>query len=103
MLTRSTFLGLTCVVALLWCGIFDIRSRAQQIGHTPVEVQVPRPPTPTVALGRTHLVYELHLTNFGASPATLEQIDVLDMLWQLRFPVRFLCGSPLLAFTQSMV
>jgi hypothetical protein len=76
--TRSALIDLTCVVALLCCGIFDVRSRAQQIGHTPVEVHVPRPPTPTVALGRTHLVYELHLTNFGASAATLEQIDVLD-------------------------
>jgi murein DD-endopeptidase len=75
---RKSLMGLTCVAALSWCGNLDVRARAQQIGHTSVEVRVLQPPTPTVALGRTHLVYELHLTNFGSSAATLEQIDVLD-------------------------
>jgi murein DD-endopeptidase len=65
-------------LALFWNEIFNNRPRGQQIGHAPIEVQVLRPPTPTVALGRTHLVYELHLTNFGSSAVGLEQIDVLD-------------------------
>jgi hypothetical protein len=78
MLTRRALTVLTCVVALFWNEIFNNRPRGQQIGHAPIEVQVLRPPTPTVALGRTHLVYELHLTNFGSSAVGLEQIDVLD-------------------------
>jgi hypothetical protein len=71
-------ISLTFIVGLLACGIFDVRSRAQQIGRAPVEVHMPRSPTPVVALGRSHLVYELHLTNFGTSAVTLQQIDVLD-------------------------
>ena len=41
---------------------------AQQVTRTPVEVSVPSAPVPARALGRTHLVYELHLTNFGTVP-----------------------------------
>ena len=57
-MTRSTQIRLTFIVVLLALGILQGRSRAQQIGHAPVDVHVPRPPTPTVALGR--LVCELH-------------------------------------------
>jgi hypothetical protein len=67
----------TLIVGLLACG-FDLPASAQQIGRSPIEVSVPRPPAPIAALGRSHLVYELHLTNMGASPGTLQQIDVLD-------------------------
>jgi hypothetical protein len=67
-----------CVAALFCSEIFSHRPRAQQIGHAPIEVLLLRPPTPTVALGRTHLVYELHLTNFGSSAARLDQLEVLD-------------------------
>jgi hypothetical protein len=65
------------IVGLLVCG-FDLPASAQQIGHTQIEVLVPQPPAPVGALGRSHLVYELHLTNLGASAGTLQQIDVLD-------------------------
>jgi murein DD-endopeptidase len=51
--------------------------RAQELSPTPVEVTVPTPPTPVRSLGRTHLVYEVHLTNFGRSPLTLRQLAVL--------------------------
>ena len=30
------------------------------------------------ALGRTHLVYEVHLTNFGAAPIRVEALEILD-------------------------
>jgi murein DD-endopeptidase MepM/ murein hydrolase activator NlpD len=69
---------LTIIIFLLFCGTVELRLTAQQIGHAPVEVYVPQPPAPIVALGRHHLVYELHLTHFGTSPATIQQIDVLD-------------------------
>src|SRR6266404_1485773 len=42
----------------------------------PVEVFVPVPPTPFQADGKTHLVYEVHLTNFGRQECTLTRIDV---------------------------
>jgi hypothetical protein len=51
---------------------------SQQVGSTPVEIRVPQPPTPARALGRVHLAYELHLTNFGAEPLRLLSVDVLS-------------------------
>ena len=65
------------LLVLLSCGAaIAARPHAQQIGRTPVEVRVPQPPTPVTALGRVHLVYELHVTNFGASAVTFEQLEV---------------------------
>lgn len=42
----------------------------------PVQVQVPVPPTAFNAGGKTHLVYELHLTNFGRDECTLTRVEV---------------------------
>lgn len=51
---------------------------SQQVGRAAVEVRIPTPPTLLFALGRWQMVYELHLTNFGAKPLDLIQIDALD-------------------------
>lgn len=50
---------------------------AQQVGRAPVEVRIPMAAV-AMALGRAHFVYEVHLTNFGATPLTVERLDVLD-------------------------
>ena len=42
----------------------------------PIEVRVPVPPTAVKAAGKTHLAYELHLTNFGRDDCTLTRIEV---------------------------
>ncbi len=42
----------------------------------PLDVRVPEPPTPFHADGKTHLVYELNLTNLGASECVLENVAV---------------------------
>jgi hypothetical protein len=44
---------------------------------TPLDVAVPVPPTAFRADGKTHLVYELHATNFGRAECTLTRIEVL--------------------------
>jgi len=51
---------------------------AQQVGRTPVEVQILTPPTALFALGRWQMVYELHLSNLGTKPLDLLQVDALD-------------------------
>lgn len=51
---------------------------AQQVSATPVEVIVPAAPTPVPAVGRTHLVYEVHLTNFGAKTLQLREVEAVD-------------------------
>jgi murein DD-endopeptidase len=43
----------------------------------PVEMDVPIAPTPFKAEGETHLVYELHLTNFSSSELTIARVEVL--------------------------
>ena len=43
----------------------------------PVEMDVPIAPTPFKADGKTHLVYELHLTNFNSTELTLTRVEVL--------------------------
>lgn len=77
-LTRNAWVRLVCLVVLSVCGCLVARVRAQQIGRTPIDVQITQPPTAAVALGRVHLVYELHLTNFGATTIALEQLEVLQ-------------------------
>jgi len=41
---------------------------------------VPVPPTPFQADGKTHLVYEVHLTNFGRQECTLTRIEVPSLV-----------------------
>jgi murein DD-endopeptidase len=44
---------------------------------TPLDVVVPVPPTAFQADGKTHLVYELHVTNLGRAECALTRIEVL--------------------------
>ena len=77
-MSKSAEIRLTVIAAVVACGVVHARPAGQQISRAPVEVSVPAPPAPITALGRKHLVYEVHLTNFGALPVALEQIEVLD-------------------------
>src|ERR1044071_5646359 len=43
----------------------------------PVDMEVRLAPTPVKAGGKTHLVYELHLTNFSPSELTIARVEVL--------------------------
>jgi murein DD-endopeptidase MepM/ murein hydrolase activator NlpD len=51
---------------------------AQAISPNPFEAIVPAPPIPVRALGRDHLVYELHLTNFGQETHRLVALSAFD-------------------------
>lgn len=55
----------------------DISCLAQSSARpSPIEVICPKPPTPVEIEGKTVLVYELHLTNFGPSALKLTEIQV---------------------------
>jgi murein DD-endopeptidase len=44
----------------------------------PVELSAPFVPPPVAAEGQRHLLYELHITNFGAAELSLARIEILD-------------------------
>lgn len=72
--------GPRALISALCCALTFAASTAsaQQLAPTAIEVRVPVPPTPVRALGRQHIVYELHLTNFGPDPVTLSGVRVRD-------------------------
>lgn len=43
-----------------------------------LDLAVPQVPAPVAVEGRQRLLYELHLTNFGAAPLRLQALSVLD-------------------------
>jgi hypothetical protein len=56
--------------------LMGIGASGQQVGKAPLEVRVPVAPQPAVALGRTHLVWEVHITNVGKDPIALDRLEV---------------------------
>ncbi|HJZ69467.1 MAG TPA: M23 family metallopeptidase [Blastocatellia bacterium] len=66
---------LTCLASLALVGVAFSQGRGPI--DLPVEMDIPIAPTPFKADGKTHLVYELHLTNFAASELTLTRVEVL--------------------------
>jgi len=56
----------------------EARPAASKPFSVPIDVTIPMPPTAFQADGKTHLAYELHITNFSAqSTVTLSRIEVL--------------------------
>ena len=51
---------------------------ARPVLTAPIDVTIPKPPTPFVADGKTHLVYELNLTNLGADEVLVERVAIAD-------------------------
>ncbi|WP_172448512.1 peptidoglycan DD-metalloendopeptidase family protein [Caulobacter mirabilis] len=43
-----------------------------------LEMRTPLPPTAVPSAGREHLIYELHIRNFGGRPVSLGRLEVLD-------------------------
>ena len=56
----------------------DPRLAASIVPISRLALLVPFPPTAFQSAGRTYLFYELHLSNPGPVPVTLQQIDVVD-------------------------
>jgi hypothetical protein len=58
--------------------VFFVQVPAQSHSAFPVDIIAGPAPQPFTADGKTHLVYELHLTNFSASSIELLGLNVLD-------------------------
>ena len=61
----------------------------------PLEVAVPFEPTPFQSGGRTHLVYEVYLRNFGSDAVTVRSIEVLDADAKIASPLAAFAGDQL--------
>jgi len=78
----STFCIFLAICLLLCVGVSPMnKADAESTGGTPLllapfVVSVPAPPTPFRAGGKTHLVYELHITNFFIPTYFLEKGEV---------------------------
>lgn len=77
-LTRRSLMGRAAAggCAALVPAAFAGPSRAVQ--SLAIDMFVPFAPTPVVVEGRSHTVYELHITNMGQLTLTLQQLDVAD-------------------------
>jgi murein DD-endopeptidase MepM/ murein hydrolase activator NlpD len=69
-------------VRILWfIGLLILPASATAVQRglidLPVEMDVPIAPAPLKADGKTHLVYELHLTNFAGGQLALSRVEVL--------------------------
>ncbi len=73
--TRFPRLTVASVIALIG---LQPPAVAQQVGRLPISVTVPTAPAAIPALGRIHLVYELHVTNFGADTLRIDALELLD-------------------------
>ena len=70
--------------------------------QTPVEVVVPKAPTPVTAGGSPVLVYELHVTNFGSRPLVLRSLEVFSGTSAADRPLAMLRDSALAAACQTV-
>ncbi|HYN09069.1 MAG TPA: amidohydrolase family protein [Vicinamibacterales bacterium] len=52
-------------------------SATRSILTVPIDVTIPKPPTPASADGKTHLVYELNITNLDGAEGILDRVTVL--------------------------
>src|SRR5690349_2804713 len=71
--SASCVLLISVVVSAIWTMPANAQSSARP---SPVEVVVPKPPTPVMIEDKRMLVYELHVTNFGPSALVLTGIQV---------------------------
>jgi murein DD-endopeptidase MepM/ murein hydrolase activator NlpD len=67
-----------CLATVLICSHSLVAQSKPAPWPLQLEMRVPFEPTAFPSGGTIHLMYELHLTNFGKSPLTLNRIDVLD-------------------------
>jgi murein DD-endopeptidase len=71
---RMSSMTIACAVAVTAPATIALAQAAER--QAPVEVTVPKAPEPVVGAGSRLLVYEMHVTNFGARPMTLRSVEV---------------------------
>lgn len=64
--------------AAIFACMFSIASNGQTLTPAGFEIHVPHAPHAARALGADHLVYEVHVTNFGAQTRLVVELSVLN-------------------------
>lgn len=75
---QLTRLAVSIIFLALPLAFTPLPAPAQQLTPAPLEVRVGEAPEPMRALGRHHLVYELHVSHLGRRPIRLQRLDVVD-------------------------
>jgi murein DD-endopeptidase MepM/ murein hydrolase activator NlpD len=70
-------MSIASLVVIMVAAQTPVHAQARGPIDLPVDMDVPIAPTPFKADGKTHLVYELHLTNFSPTELTLARVEVL--------------------------
>ena len=79
MVTLLLFVSLPCLAQSPTATKEDAKpAQAEKPFTSPIDVVVPLAPTAFQADGKTHLAYELHITNFSGQSITLASIEVLS-------------------------
>ncbi len=75
---RTLRLSAVFAAALAAAAAMGMGQASPPIQAIPVELSVPVAPTPVVAEGQRHLLYELHITNLGQAELSLQRLEVID-------------------------
>ncbi|HLJ13478.1 MAG TPA: M23 family metallopeptidase [Bryobacteraceae bacterium] len=76
--TRRLLLNLMAGAAVAQDTVKPVTPRPPRPIDAPIDVMVPVPPTPFRANGKSHLVYELHVTNLGRAESVLTRVEVVS-------------------------
>ena len=95
----------SAVFAVSLCVAIGLLHQARSENSTQplqLEMRVPFEPTAFPSAGRTHLAYELHLTNFTGNPLTLSSIEVHEADAAAGKPIAVFQGEGLDGLVQSL-
>jgi hypothetical protein len=76
--TKRVFIGVLFAALLGWSALAQQANNRTALKHAQLEMRVPFEPTAFPSGSHFYVMYELYLTNFGAAPLTLSNIEVLD-------------------------
>src|SRR5262249_26365844 len=74
---RVSIILLANTLLLLLSANVQNRVSAQKLSAIPIDIEIPVAPTPVKANSKVNLLYELHLTNFGARSLEITRLEVL--------------------------
>ena len=75
---RRELIWAAAIVIALVCSCGITYAQVERPAAIPIDVVVPFLPHAVVAEGQRHLIYELHITNFGRTELTLDAVEAVN-------------------------